>query len=320
MSTTTRSSRTLGALRTALGPFITAALADPLVKEVMVNPDGRIWTDKLGVGREDTGEQMPRALAESTMRLLADHAGVIVTKETPLVSASLPETGERFQGMFPPIVVSPSFSIRKPATKIFPITSYIERGALTEPQAATLRAAIEDRLNILVIGGTGSGKTTFANALLAEPVFAADRLVIIQDNPELQCHAPDKVELLTRPIEPQITTRDLIFTALRLRPDRIIIGEVRDGAALELIKVMNTGHPGSICTLHANSAKDSLYRIEDLIGEISERIPYRAIGSAIDLIVEIERSATGGVVKNIVRCAEWHDGRYALDFDTYNAR
>lgn len=320
MSGSARNSRKLNALRLALGPVITNALADPTTKEVMVNPDGRIWTDKLGVGREDTGEQMDRAKADSTMRLLADHAGVIVTEESPLVSASLPETGERFQGMFPPIVTAPSFSIRKPATKIFPITSYIERGALTEAQAATLTAAIHDRLNILVIGGTGSGKTTFANALLAEPQFEADRLVIIQDNPELQCHAADKVELLTRPIEPLITTRDLIFTALRLRPDRIIIGEVRDGAALELIKVMNTGHPGSICTLHANSAADALYRLEDLIGEISERIPYRAIGSAIDLIVEIERSSQGGVIKNIVRCSEWKDGGYILDFDTYNAR
>lgn len=318
MNTETRDARKIRALRTALGPLITTHLDDPLVKEVMVNPDGTIWVDRLGDGRTSTGQEMPRAHAESTIRILADHAGVVVTDETPLVAATLPETGERFQGLFPPIVASPSFSIRKPAVKIFSLESYVERGALTDKQASLLRSALTDKMNILIIGGTGSGKTTFANALLAEQAIENDRLIIIQDTPELQCRAPDQVKLLTREIEPAIKTRDLIFTALRLRPDRIIIGEVRDGAALELIKVMNTGHPGCVSTLHANSARDALYRIEDLIGEASERIPYRAIGSAIDLILEIERTPTGGAVKNIVRCHEWKNGEYVLDFETFN--
>ncbi len=312
-----RKHRTIEALRHALGPLITDALDDPMVKEVMVNPDGKIWIDRMGEGRIDTGQVMPRSDADSTIRLLADHAGVVVTKDFPLVSANLPLTGERFQGMFPPIVAGPSFAIRKPAIKVFPLSSYIERDALSARQAEQLRQAIVDKLNILVIGGTGSGKTTFANALLAEPAFADDRLVIIEDNRELQCNAPDKVQLLARTIEPVILARDLIFTALRLRPDRIIIGEVRDGAALEMIKVMNTGHPGSICTLHANSPIDALYRIEDLIGEVSERIPFRAIGSAIDLIIEIVRTPYGGKVHQIVKCAEWRDGDYVLDYETF---
>ena len=314
-----RRHRTVDALRHALGPVITEALDDPLVKEVMVNPDGRIMIDKIGAGRIDSGQIMARADADSTIRLLADHAGVVVTKEFPLVSATLPVTGERFQGMFPPIVSAPSFAIRKPAIMVYPLESYVERQAITTGQAKRLRQAIRDKLNILVIGGTGSGKTTFANALLAEPEIAQDRLVFIEDNRELQCEAPDKVFMLTRTIAPVITMRDLIFTALRLRPDRIIIGEVRDGAALEMIKVMNTGHPGSICTEHANSPLDALYRIEDLIGEVSERIPCRAIGSAIDLIVEIARSPYGGVVKSLVRCIEWKDGAYLLDDVTASA-
>lgn len=296
---------------------ITDALDDPLVKEIMVNPDGKIWVDKMGEGRIYTGKTMPRADADSTIRLLADHAGLVVTKDSPLVAATLPITGERFQGMFPPIVANPSFTIRKPAIFIFGLDSYVERGALTARQAEKLRQAITDKLNILIIGGTGSGKTTFANALLAEPAFKDDRLVIIEDNPELQCDAPDKVSMLARMIEPMILTRDLIFTSLRLRPDRIIVGEVRDGAALEMIKVMNTGHPGSICTLHANSTHDALYRLEDLIGEVSERIPFRAIGSAIDLIIDIQRTPYGGRINEIVRCLNWENGQYHLDYETY---
>ncbi|MDD2859538.1 MAG: P-type conjugative transfer ATPase TrbB [Acidiphilium sp.] len=317
MNANTRKNRTLEALRHALGMEITDALDDPLVKEIMVNPDGKIWVDKMGEGRIYTGKTMPRADADSTIRLLADHAGLVVTKDSPLVAATLPITGERFQGMFPPIVANPSFTIRKPAIFIFGLDSYVERGALTARQAEKLRQAITDKLNILIIGGTGSGKTTFANALLAEPAFKDDRLVIIEDNPELQCDAPDKVSMLARMIEPMILTRDLIFTSLRLRPDRIIVGEVRDGAALEMIKVMNTGHPGSICTLHANSTHDALYRLEDLIGEVSERIPFRAIGSAIDLIIDIQRTPYGGRINEIVRCLNWENGQYHLDYETY---
>lgn len=317
MNANTRKNRTVEALRHALGMEITDALDDPLVKEIMVNPDGKIWVDKMGEGRIYTGKTMPRADADSTIRLLADHAGLVVTKDSPLVAATLPITGERFQGMFPPIVASPSFTIRKPAIFIFGLDTYVERGALTARQAEKLRQAITDKLNILIIGGTGSGKTTFANALLAEPAFRDDRLVIIEDNPELQCDAPDKVSMLARMIEPMILTRDLIFTSLRLRPDRIIVGEVRDGAALEMIKVMNTGHPGSICTLHANSTHDALYRLEDLIGEVSERIPFRAIGSAIDLIIDIQRTPYGGRIHEIVRCLNWENGQYHLDYETY---
>ncbi|MGH7051400.1 MAG: P-type conjugative transfer ATPase TrbB, partial [Acetobacteraceae bacterium] len=245
----------------------------------------------------------------------ADHAGVVVTDERPLVSASLPLTGERFQGVFPPITATPSFAIRKPARAVFRLDDYVRRGQLTAGEAATLRQAIADRLNVLIIGGTSSGKTTFANALLAEPAFSQDRVVIIEQTQELQCVAPDCLPMLTREIEPRVTTRDLVVASLRLRPDRIVIGEVRDGAALEMIKAWNTGHPGGLGTLHANSPIDALYRIEDLIGEVSERIPYRAIASSINVIVEIKRTPEGRRVTAIMRVAGWQDGRYLFADD-----
>lgn len=305
--------RVVEALRHAMGETIRAGLDDPDVIEVMVNPDGRIWFDRIGQGREATDQVLAPADSESILRLLADHVGVVVTAERPLVSATLPLTGERFQGIFPPITAAPSFAIRKPARSVFRLDDYVRRGHLTAGQAGTLRQAIADRLNILIIGGTSSGKTTFANALLADPVFSEDRVVIIEDTPELQCAAPDCLPMVTRKIEPKVTAQDLVVAALRLRPDRIVIGEVRDGAALEMIKAWNTGHPGGLGTLHANSPIDALYRIEDLIGEVSERIPYRAIASSLNVIVEIKRTPQGRRVSGILRVLGWQDGKYLFD-------
>ncbi len=296
-----------------MGPTIARGLEDPDVIEVMVNPDGHIWFDRIDTGRADTSDRLAPAEAESIFRLLADHVGLVVTREHPLLSASLPITGERFQGLYPPIVTAPSFAIRKPARAVFGLDDYVRRGQLPPDWAETLRQAIEARLNILVIGGTSSGKTTFANALLAEPAFTRDRVLIIEQRPELQCAAPDSISMLTREIEPLVTTRDLVMTTLRLRPDRLVIGEVRDGAALEMVKMWNTGHPGGLSTIHANSPIDALYRIEDLIGEVSENIPYRAIGSAINLIVEVKRLPEGRRVTGLLRVHGWHDGGYHFD-------
>jgi type IV secretion system protein VirB11 len=186
---------------------------------------------------------------------------------------------------------------------------------LSDHGAATLRRAIEDRKNILVAGGTGSGKTTLVNALLAEPAFAKDRVVIIEDTRELQCSAKDCVPLLTKTTEPRVTMTDLLRHTLRLRPDRIVVGEVRGPEALALLKAWNTGHPGGVGTIHANSAEDALYRIEDLIAEASTTVPHRAIASAINLIVFIERvhGAVGRRVSQIVRVSGYEQGRYLLN-------
>jgi P-type conjugative transfer ATPase TrbB len=304
------------ALRYALGDTIGKALDDPYVVEVMANPDGQIWTDRIGEGRKPTDVRISHDDAAAILRLLADHAGVVVNQDTPLVSATLPETGERFQGVFPPITQVPCFAIRKRPAVIFTLADYVEQGIMTAEVAETLRLALKDRLNILVIGGTGSGKTTLTNALLAEPAIVSDRVVIIEDTAELRCAARDCISMLTKIIPPIVTMGDLARVTLRLRPDRIIIGEVRDGAILEMIKLWNTGHPGGIATLHANSATDALYRIEDLVGEVTERIPQRQIGATINLIVEIRRAPdvrAGRIVKGVARVRGFQDGKYLID-------
>lgn len=293
--------RKVAALRQAMGPVIAGALAERLVVEVMVNPDGKIWVDRIGEGRSWTGEHLAAADADRILRLLADHAGEVVTRDHPRVSATLPLTGERFQGAFMPVVSSPAFAIRKRPEVVFTLDEYVERGILSAEMAAALRAAAVGRQNLLIAGGTGSGKTTLANAILAEPAFAADRVVLIEDTAELQCVALDKVEMLTKRTEPQVTMTDLVRDTLRLRPDRIVIGEVRDGSALDLLKAWNTGHPGGLATIHANSAAEALTRLEDLIGEVTQRVPYRAIAQAINMVVFIERTATGRVVKSVSR-------------------
>ncbi|MDD3444671.1 MAG: P-type conjugative transfer ATPase TrbB [Zavarzinia sp.] len=292
--------RGLQAIHHALGPVIAEALADAQVVEVMVNPDGLIWVDRMGTGRHTVGE-LDRSAAETVLRCLADHAGVTVTRDHPLVSATLPVTGERFMGTFPPITAAPSFAIRKRPTRIFGIDDYLAQGIMTAEQAATIRAAVASRQNILIIGGTGSGKTTLANAILAEPAIANDRVVMIEDTPELQCSATDTVSMVTKTTDPVVTMADLVKATLRLRPDRIIIGEVRDGAALDMVKAWNTGHPGGLATLHANSPLDALYRIEDLIGEVVSKTPQRQIAAAINIIVQIRRTSEGRRVDEVKR-------------------
>ncbi len=305
--------RKAAALRQSLGPVIASALAERLVVEVMVNPDGKIWVDRIGTGREYTGHDMLPADAERILRLLADHAGEVVTRDRPRVSATLPQTGERFQGIFPPVSAVAMFAIRKRPEIIFTLADYIEQGIMSEAQAAILRGAAEARENMLIVGGTGSGKTTLANAILAEPAFARDRVFLIEDTAELQCSAIDKVELLTKKSDPPVTMTDLVRDSLRLRPDRIIIGEVRDGSALDLLKAWNTGHPGGLATIHANNALEGLTRLEDLIGEVTQRIPHRAITQAINIIVYIRRTKEGRRIERVARLVERMGDTYRLE-------
>lgn len=302
--------RQIEALRLAMSLTIRNALTDPMVVEVMVNSDGKIWLDRIGEGRIDTGETLTPDQAETVIRVIANHIREVATAANPMISGVLPETGERFQGMLPPLVKAPSFTIRKRPEIIYTLADYVERGIMTGLQADALRQAVAQRDNILIAGGTGSGKTTLANAMLIDPVFKGDRVVLIEDTPELQCSADDRLELLTKRTVPPVTIQDLVKATLRLRPDRIIIGEVRDGAALDMLEAWNTGHPGGLCTLHANSATDALNRIEDLVGRVTARIPIRAIVSAINVIVYIRRTSQGRRVEEIVRVTGHENGVY----------
>jgi type IV secretion system protein VirB11 len=292
--------RKLEALNHALGEVVLQALADPLVVEVLVNPDGRLVLDRLGDGRQALDAQLAAEARERVIRLVADHVGEPVTREDPRVSGVLP-SGERFQGMLPPVTPAPAFCIRKRPPVIWGLDDYVDQAVLTVAQADALRAAAQERRNLLICGGAGSGKTTLANAILAEPAFADDRVFLIEDTPELQCSAWDLVPVLTRRHPKPIGVVDLVRDALRMRPDRIVIGEMREGAAaLETLKAWNTGHPGGLSTLHANSAEEALSRLEDLLLEVTAQVPRRAIGQAIDLIVHIRRIRDGRVVDRIV--------------------
>jgi len=269
-------------LRTAFGPAIAGFLEDPDIIEVMLNPDGRLWIDRLLSGLADTGERLSAPDGERIVRLVAHHVGAEVHAGAPRVSAELPETGERFEGLLPPVVAAPAFAIRKPAVAVFTLDDYVTAGIMTRDQADALRASVGTRKNILVAGGTSSGKTTLTNALLAEVAKGADRVVLIEDTRELQCKAPNLVALRTR--DGVVSLSDLVRSSLRLRPDRIPIGEVRGGEALDLLKAWGTGHPGGIGTIHAGTALGALRRLEQLIQEAVVTVPRALIAETINVI------------------------------------
>ncbi|MAU23735.1 MAG: P-type conjugative transfer ATPase TrbB [Martelella sp.] len=269
-------------LRTALGPAIATFLEDPGVVEVMLNPDGRLWIDRLSEGLSDTGERLAPEDGERIIRLVAHHVGAEVHAASPRVSAELPGTGERFEGLLPPVVAAPAFAIRKPAVAVFSLDDYVAAGIMTAEQASALRAGVAARANILVAGGTSTGKTTLTNALLAEVAKTADRVVIIEDTRELQCAAPNLVAMRTK--DGVASLSDLVRSSLRLRPDRIPIGEVRGSEALDLLKAWGTGHPGGVGTIHAGSALGALRRLEQLIQEAVVTVPRALIAETIDLV------------------------------------
>lgn len=303
-------------LRTALGPAIEGWLADPAVIEVMLNPDGRLWVDRLEAGITDSGEMLAPADGERIIRLVAHHVGVEVHARSPRVSAELPETGERFEGLLPPVVTAPIFAIRKPAVAVFTLDDYVAAGIMPADLAAVLRAGVATRLNILVAGGTGTGKTTLTNALLAEVAHSGDRVVLIEDTRELQCEAPNLVAMRTK--DGVASLSDLVRSSLRLRPDRIPIGEVRGAEALDLLKAWGTGHPGGVGTIHAGSAMGALRRMEQLIQEVVVTVPRALIAETINLIAVLVRTSNGRRLAELAR-VEGIDpatGDYRLTFLT----
>jgi type IV secretion system protein TrbB len=305
--------RRLEALRHALGATALAALVDLDVVEILANPDGQLILDKIGGGRVATGETLTPEARDRVIRLIADYVGEPVLPEDPRLSGVLPETGERFQGVLPPVSRAPAFSIRKRPARIFTLADYQEQGIVTVDQRALIESAASERKNILISGGTSSGKTTLANAILALPAFCETRTILIEDTPELQCSAWDQVALLTRRTPKLIGVVDLVRDSLRLRPDRIVVGEMRDGAAaLETLKAWNTGHPGGLSTIHANSASDALLRLEDLTSEVAAIIPRRAIGQAIDLVIHIARTREGRRVESLIEISGTEDEHYLM--------
>jgi type IV secretion system protein TrbB len=249
---------------------------------------------------------MAAATAESFIATVASTLRGTVTRENPILECELPLNGERFEALIPPVVKAPTFTIRRKASAVFTLADYERQGIMTAGQRMRIERAVAERQNILVVGGTGSGKTTLTNAIIDQMVKASPqhRLVIIEDTAEIQCTAENAVLLRATDT---VDMQRLLKATMRLRPDRIIVGEVRGGEALALLKAWNTGHPGGACTVHANHARAGLTRLQQLIAEVSQTPMPALIGEAVDLIVSIVKTETGRRIREVV-AVEGFDG------------
>ncbi len=309
-SAATSLDRRIQMLRTAMGPLIAAALEDPDVVEIMLNPDRTLWVDRLSSGRAPLGVELSEADGERIIRLVAAHVGAEVHRGQPLLSAELPETGERFEGILPPAAPGPAFALRKRAVGVIPLERYVTDGMMAAAHADFLVRAVHERQNILIAGGTSTGKTTLANALLAEIAATGDRVLVLEDTIELQCTARDHVPLRTR--AGVVTMQELVRATMRLRPDRVVVGEVRGGEALDLIKVWGTGHPGGIATIHASSALGALLRLEQLILEVAVNPPRALIAEAVNVVVYIAGRGRKRCIDTIARVVGFDGAGYRL--------
>lgn len=283
--------RLLESIEYNCGPLITGPLRDADVIEIMLNPDGKLWIEKYGQEQECAGE-LPHAQGRQILSLVASALNITVDALNPVVEGSFPLDGSRFEGTFPPVVgPGASFCLRKKASRIITMQEYLAQGVITPEVAPIIRDAILDRKNIVVVGGTSSGKTTFVNAIIHEldELCPHDRLLILEDTAELQSRSPNAVFFLTSELA-GIGMRQLAKVSMRYAPRRILVGEVRDAAALELLKLWNTGHPGGIGTFHADSAQEALERLEELVEEAGVGPKQKLIGRAVDLIIHMEKT------------------------------
>lgn len=309
----TARARQLEALRRNLGAPVLAWLEEPSVVEVMLNPDGGLWVDRLGQGMTPEGT-MDAVQALAVIQSVAALHETVVTAQAPILECELPLDGSRFEALLPPLVTRPVFTLRKRALLIFSLEDYVARGILTAAQHDVIRESVRQRRNILVSGGTGSGKSTLLNAVLhaIHEETPEHRLVVIEDTRELRCTAPNVVFLRTAET---IDMTRLLRATLRLRPDRIIVGEVRGAEALALLKAWNTGHPGGVGTLHANTAAAALVRLGQLIQEAGVPPQPELIAEAVQVVISIRRTsvAPGRVVEEIVRVTGYREGRFQVE-------
>jgi len=304
-------------LRRAFGSTICAALNDSTVTEIMVNPDGSIRLDRLAIGIENTGKKLAPENIIDALGTIARLLDTEINKDNPILEGELPiDNGSRIEGIIPPASSAPLFAIRKKASLVFPLSDYVVKEKLTPFHHDKIVSALMAKKNILVSGGTGSGKTTFCNALLLKlsELLPNERVIIMEDTVELQCPIKDSVPLHTVG-NAEITLNKLLRATMRLRPDRIIVGEVRGGEALDLLKSWNTGHPGGFATVHANSAAAALTRLEQLIAEAINTPMRELIAEAVDMVIHLHRYAkTGPKIEEIIEVNgfENESGRYIL--------
>ncbi|WP_420812412.1 P-type conjugative transfer ATPase TrbB [Nitrosomonas nitrosa] len=291
---------------------ILSALQDPETVEIMVNADGRIWQEKLGQKIQHIGN-IQAAQVEAVIKTVAGFHGKEVNRFNPMIEGEFPLDNSRFAGQLPPVVSSPTFAIRKKAIKIFTLEQYLETGVLSPRHSDVIKDAVRKHRNILVIGGTGSGKTTLINAIINEMVCSDpdERIFILEDTGEIQCAAQNFVQYHTT-LDVDMT--QLLKTTLRMRPDRILVGEVRGPEALDLLDAWNTGHEGGAATLHANDALSGLTRLESLISRNpsapKEIMPL--IAEAVDMVVHITRTPHGRKIQQIIEVQGFKRGSYQI--------
>ena len=297
-----RHNRLIEQMRRILGSEICAVFEDPKAVEIMLNDDGKVLIERHGSGITELST-MPSAKAFNFLGLMADFRGTTISRDKPILEGAMPDEflRARFAGAIPPLMPMPTFSIRLPARKIYTLEDYLNGGILTSEQYNQIIEAVENRKNILVSGGTSSGKSTLVNAMsdtIARTAGLEQRIVIIEDTREIVCNAPNTVNMLTDP-DTDIDMTRLLKLTLRYRPDRIFVGEVRDGAALALLKAWNTGHPGGLATLHANNPQAALTRLDQLCQEVGVPSQMLLIHEAVDLVLQIQRDPTSPAGRRI---------------------
>src|SRR5215467_746399 len=323
-------------LRRELGDVVLQALADERTEDIVLNPDSRLWVKCQGGGFECIGE-MPPAQAQTAMGTIAAQRGTVVNYERPFLEAELPIDGSRFEGIIPPVTSRPVFAIRQRPRRIFTLDDY-ERGGILSRQhdpvnrsrqrgnfldsirglshAEVIRAAMKEKKNILVVGSTGSGKTTLVNAILdaLAQIAPEDRVITIEDTMELQCPVQNCVDL--RAVG-AVTMLECLRASMRLKPTRIVVGEVRGAEAHVMLKAWNTGHPGGAATVHANDALSGLVRLESLVAEATAAPQQNLIAEAIDLVVFIDEEsglAAGRKVRELLVVTGYQSGHYTVEY------
>jgi len=306
----TVNSRACDKLRRDMGPIMGAALAHPKTVEVFLNPDGQLWQESLGEGMRVIGKLEP-ARAEAIIKTVAGFHRQEATRFNPIVEGEFPLDGSRFAGQLPPIVANPAFAIRKRAVAVFTLDEYVEKGIMSPKHAALIRNAVASHKNILVIGGTGSGKTTLLNAAIHEMVVINpfERITIVEDTGELQCAAVNCVLYHT---SPTVDMTRLLRVILRMRPDRILVGEVRGPEALDLLDAWNTGHEGGAGSLHANNPDAALLRLRSLVtrNPAAPKEIEALIGECVHMIVHIARDGHSRRVLEVMEVHGYANGQY----------
>ncbi|EKK1648059.1 P-type conjugative transfer ATPase TrbB [Escherichia coli] len=302
--------RAIEKLKRDMGRSLMEALEDPETLEIMLNPDGKLWREKFGQPMFCMGT-VPVQRSKTIIQTIAGFHKKIIDSNSPFLECELPIDCSRFAGQLPPLVAGPTFAIRKKASRIFLLDEYVDKGVMTRVQADFICRAIAAHKNILVIGGTGSGKTTLLNAIIAEIVrqFPDERICIIEDTGELQCAALNFVQYHTTI---NVTMTDILRLILRMRPDRIFVGETRGPEALDMLDAWNTGHEGGAASLHANNTLSALTRLRSLISRnpFAPREIEPVIGEAVNVIVQISKTSEGRRIKEIREIQGYENGEY----------